>query len=70
MTSKTDSRRAKIWTKGTAAVVVDLERVFIDAQANATKQSKITVHTEKLTVSSSVTLFSYLLRLTIALRRI
>ena len=24
-----------------AAVVVDLERVFLDAQANATKQSKI-----------------------------
>jgi len=30
-----------------AAVVVDLERVFIDAQASATKQSKITYSLKK-----------------------
>ena len=45
MTSKTESRRAKIWTN--AAVVVNLERVFIDAQATLTKQSKITYCSKK-----------------------
>jgi len=55
-----------------AAVAVDLERVFIDAQANATKQSKITYCLKKLLWVHLLLffLFFFFLSLTIALRRV